>query len=371
MKLALSTLCEHPRRRTGLTTLFHAFVAHALRQYPELGWVVFVGPEQLWEIADERVEVVRDFPANDRRAARLCADHFFVAAAAKARGAAALLTVGFVPLRTAGLPVMMQLFSMHHQRAGGGWGAWYRRRAVRRGLARAALVIVNSRWTAAQLGPVRAPVLVSHEGLDHGRFRPAADAGEGAVRARLGVPPEYVLWASNFYDYKRAPLAIAAYARLAAEVRARFPLVLVGGDWAGGRAQAERAARALGVERDVRFLGWVDDAVLPALYRGARAHVLATREETFGRSVAEAMACACPCVLQDLPVLREVAAEAAAWVDFSDTAAAGAALQRVCTDDLHAERLRAAGLRRAQAFSFAQLASERMTAILGALMARA
>ncbi len=377
--LALSTLCDHPRRRTGLTTLFRELVVHALKFFPEVRWIVMVGPESPWDVVDARVTVVRDFPANDRRAARLWADHFCVAAAAKARGAAALLTVGFVPVRTAGLPVVMHVFSVHHLRAGGGVGAAYRRWAVARGLRRAALVIVNSRWTAAQVSgqmmgnvdrehgqAARATggVLVSHEGVDRGRFRSEAEAGERAVREKLGLPAEYVLWASNFYGYKRTPLAIAAYARMAAEVRERFPLVLVGGDWAGRRAEAERAARAAGVERDVRFLGWVDDAVLPAVYRGARAHVLATSEETFGRSVAEAMACGCPCVVQALPVLREVAEDAAVYVDFADAGAAGAALARVCEDDVHAERLRQAGLVRARAFSFERLARERVGAIL-------
>lgn len=373
LRLALSILCENPLRRTGLTTLFHEFVGQALALHPEVRWIVFAGPAQPWGIVDPRVEVVREFPANDRRGARLWADHFQVAPAAKARGAAALLTVGFVPLRTAGLPVMMHLFSLHHLRPGGGVAAMYRRWAVARGLRQAQLVIVNSRWTAEQLDggegrtAIAGKVRVSHEGVDHARFRPEG-ADDGAALATLGnLPRGYVLWASNFYGYKRAPLAVAAYARLDPEVRARFPLVLVGGDWAGGRAAAEAAARAGDVERDVRFLGWVDDAVLPALFRGARAHVLATSEETFGRSVAEAMACGCPCVVQDLPVLREVAEDAAVYVDFADARAAGAALERVCTDDVHAERLRIAGLRRAQAFSFERLARERMAAILEAL----
>ncbi|MCX6955544.1 MAG: glycosyltransferase family 1 protein [Verrucomicrobia bacterium] len=364
MRLALSILCENPVRRTGLTTLFHEFVAHALRLRPDVGWIVLAGPNQPWEVSDARVEVLREFPANDRRAARLWADHFQVAAAAKARGATALLTVGFVPLRTAGLPVVMHLFSLHHLRSGGGIGAIYRRWAVARGLRQAALVIVNSHWTAAQLGSAGRPgpgLLVSHEGVQHARFRPEGSAGAA------DLPKEYLLWVSNFYAYKRAPLAIAAYARMNPELRERFPLVLAGGDWAGGRGEAEAAARAMGVERDVRFLGWVDDAVLPALFRGARAHVLATSEETFGRSVADAMACGCPCVVQDLPVLREVAADAAVYVDYANATAAGAALEKVCTDDVHADRLRIAGLRRAQEFGFERLARERMKAILAAL----
>ncbi len=356
--LALSTLCENPHRRTGLSTFFSEFVAHARRQFPTVNWIVFAGPRQPWAMSDPGVAIVRDFSANDRRGARLYADHFLVAAAARQRGAAALLTVGFVPLRTAGLPIVMHVFSLHHRRTGGGWGAFYRRAMVARGLRRAALVIANSQWTAAQLGAGRAPVLVSHEGVQHEKFSPVGAHG-GA-----GLPPEFLLWTGNFYAYKRAELALAAYAWLAPERRARFPLVLAGGDWSGGRARAEAVAQALGVGSDVRFLGWVDDAALPALYRGARALVLATSEETFGRSVAEAMACGCPCVVQDLPVLREVTDSAALWCDFTDRATAAAALEKICTDDALATRLRTAGLRRAADFSFEKLARERVAAIL-------
>ncbi len=362
--LALSTLCENPRRRTGLTTFFQDFVAAARTEFPEVRWLVFAGPEAPWNEGDEGVEITRNFPANDRRLARLWADHFQVGPAARARGADALVTVGFVPIRTAGLPVMMHVFSLHHLRTGGGVGAWYRRAAVARGLRRAALVVTNSQWTAAHLGEAPARVLVSPEGIDHTRFTPLGAGGA------LNLPVEYLLWASNFYAYKRVELALAAYARLVPDLRARFPLVLIGGDWTGGRERAEAAARELGVAADTRFLGWVDDGELPAIFRGARAQVLSTAEETFGRSVAEAMACGCPCVVQDLPVLREVAGEAAMFCDYADTAAAALALEKICTDDAWATRLRAEGPARVARFSYTQLARERVGAILGILEAR-
>lgn len=353
-------LCENPRRRTGLSTLFPEFVAAALRQFPAVRWVVFAGPEQPWPLDDERVEVVREFPSNERLAARLRADHFQIGPAARARGAQALLTVGFVPLRTTGLPVVMHVFAVP-PKTGGGLRQAYRRAVVRRGLEHAALVIANSRWTAQQLGQTRAPVLVSHEGLQRERFRAEGPPG------RTDLAPGYVLWASNFYPYKRVELALSAYAKLPSGLRARHPLVLAGGDWGGGRAQAEALAQTLGIAGSVRFLGWVSDAELPSLYRGARVHVLSTREETFGRSVTEALACGCPCLLQDLPVLREVAEDAAEYIDFADTAAAGAALERLCRDEARAAELRARGLRRAEAFSFDRLAHERVEAILKVL----
>ena len=361
VKLALSTLCENPGRRTGLSTLFPEFVAHARLAYPEVLWIVFAGRDAPWPGGDPGVELCRDFPSNERPLRRLLADHLWVAPEARRRGAAALLTVGFFPVRSAGLPVAMHVLAVGDPRRAGGVRSVYRRWAVARGMRRAALVIANSSWTRSRLGAAAAPVLVSPEGLRHDLFTP------GGPRGAPGAPERYILWASNLYPYKRPELALAAYAGLAPERRSEFPLVVAGGDWSGGRALAEAAARRLGIAGEVRFIGWVDDAVLPSLYRGAHAHVLSTSQESFGRSVLEAMAYGCPSVVQDLPVLREVAGECALYVDYADAAPASAALERVCADGALRARLSAAGIERSRQFSFERLARERVGAILARL----
>jgi glycosyltransferase involved in cell wall biosynthesis len=359
VKIALSTLCENPARRTGLSTLFHEFVAHARRIHPEVSWIVFAGRDEPWPEGDPGVEVCRRFPSNERPFRRLLADHIGVAPEARSRGAAALVTVGFFPLRAAGLPVAMHVVAVGGP--GDGIRSAYRRWAVARGLRRAALVIANSTWAASRLGPAAGRVIVSPEGLRHDLFGPAGPRGAP------GAPPRYILWASNLYPYKRAELALAAYAGLSRDRRAELPLVVAGGDWAGGRARAQAAAARLGIEGSVRFLGWVDDAALPALFRGAHAHVLSTARESFGRGVLEAMACGCPSVLQDLPVLREVAGESALYVDYADARAAAAALERICADTGLRSRLSAAGIERSGQFGFERLARERVGAILAGL----
>jgi len=361
VKLAISTLCENPGRRTGLSTLFPEFVAQARRAYPEVSWIVFAGSGAPWPDGDPAVELCRSFPSNERPLRRLLADHLKVAPEARRRGAAALLTVGFFPVRSAGLPVAMHVFAVGQPQKGGAIRSAYRRWAVARGLDRAALVIANSSWTRSRLGPARAPVIVSPEGLRHDVF------GPGGPRGAPGAPRKYLLWVSNLYPYKRIELALAAYARLAPERRSEFPLVVAGGDWAGGRRSAEAAAGRLGIARDVRFLGWVDDAVLAPLYRGALAHVLSTSQESFGRSVLEAMACGCPGVIQDLPVLREVAGDCALYVDFADPLLASRTLERICADGALRAQLSAAGIERSGQYSFERLARERVGAILARL----
>lgn len=375
MKLALSILCENPARPTGLSTLYPALVRAALRLFPDVDWVVFAGPRQSWDVVDPSVEVVRDFPANDRPGARLWADHFAVGPAAAARGAHALLTTGFVPARSP-LPVAMQVITLHHLRADFGGGAlrrWYRQRALSSGLARAALVVANSQNTADRLveecGADRRRVLVSPEGVDHQRFHPRAEVNETEeLQRRWQLAPGFVLWASNFYSYKHAERLVAAYARVPAALRARHPLVMIGADWHGGRARALQVAQEAGVESQVRVLDWVEDRWLPAFYRHALVHALPSVEESFGRSVLEAMACGCPCVVNDIRALAEVGADAVVKVNFADAEAASAALEDLLesggagTTPLYAE-LKGKGLKRAADFSFERLARERIGAL--------
>lgn len=371
MKLALSILCEHPGRKTGLTTLFHELVAHALPLFPDVDWIVYAGPTQEWPVESPRVEVVRRFPANDRLGPRLFADHLRVPADARQRGAAALVTVGFVPLRHC-LPVAMQLFSLQHLDRTNRVGVArriYRSLIVDRSVRRAELIITNSEFAAGQIRGVYPEVsgrlIVSHEGMQHEQFTPAApDAAEaGRLEKKFGVAPGYLLWTSNFYAYKQADKLLAAYARLSPALRLRHPLVMVGGNWLGGLDAARAQAETLGIADTVKFLGWVDDADLAPLYRQARAFVLASREETFGRCVAEAMACGTPCVVNDIAIMHEVTGGHALIVDFRDTAIAAAALDAACTDDGTHARLRAAGVTWAQQFNFDKLATERITAI--------
>ena len=370
MKLALSMLCENPLRKTGLTTLFHEFVSRGLKLFPEVRWLIFAGPNQEWTINDPRVEVARDFPANDQLNRRLFADHFQVPAVARAKGADVLVTIGFVPFRKC-LPTAMHVFSLQHLDKSNRVGfarEMYRKWVTKYSWPKADLVITNSKFAVSQILSVypefRERLVQSYEGLQHEQFHPVAPTDEAArLREKFGLTPGYFLWISNFYPYKQAELLLTGYAKLDAESRRRHPLVMVGGNWENALESAQALARQLGIFDDLRFPGWIDDEWLAPLYRHARAFCLASREETFGRCVIEAMACGAPCVVNDIPIMREVTDDHALIVDFKDAGRVAGALQSLAEDDVLHGRLRADGLRRAQNFTFEKLTTERITAI--------
>ena len=370
MKLALSMLCENPLRKTGLTTLFHEFVARGLKLFPDVSWLIFAGPKQEWTVSDPRVEVVRDFPANDQLNRRLFADHFQVPAVARARGADVLVTIGFVPARKC-LPTAMHVFSLQHLDKNNRVGfarEIYRKWVTKYSWPKADLVITNSKFAVSQILSVypefRERLVQSYEGLQHEQFHPVAPFDETArLREKFGLAPGYFLWISNFYPYKQAELLLAGYAKLDAETRRRHPLVMVGGDWLNALESAQELARRLGIFDDLRFPGWIADEWLAPLYRHALAFCLASREETFGRCVIEAMACGAPCVVNDIPIMREVTDGHALIVDFKDADRVAGALKTFTENDAERARLRREGIARAQNFTFEKLTTERITAI--------
>jgi glycosyltransferase involved in cell wall biosynthesis len=68
----------------------------------------------------------------------------------------------------------------------------------------------------------------------------------------------------------------------------------------------EDLVASLGLQDRVVVTGFVSDAQLGALYRGASAFVLPSLFEGFGMPAAEALALRTPTIVSDLPVLREI-----------------------------------------------------------------
>lgn len=349
--------------------MFREMVVRSLRDDPNLEWVIFANKGHGLEVDSPRIRVVSFVTCQWHVGLRLLCDHVLVGPMARMLGCEKILSVGFVPT-VCPLPCVMHMFTLHHLNAHNKVSrlrSSYRRVAVGNGLRKADLVITNSEFAASQIRASTSSkprIVVSNEGLDHEQFHPRPRPTEAAVlESKYALKPGYLLWLSNMYIYKQAESLIEKYALLPSEVRAVHPLVFVGGDWVGQRAKCERLAQELGIGKDVRFLGFLPDELIPALYRQAAAHVLASREETWGRTVSEAMACGCPCIVNDIPVMHEVARGAALMVNFDDSAKVVSGLREILTDEGTRERLREAGLARAAELSFERLTKERMAAI--------
>lgn len=212
----------------------------------------------------------------------------------------------------------------------GRWDRLVFGRLVPRAVRRARRVVAVSERTASDLrelyGVPDERVVVAPNGVDPA-FRPGED----------GLPGAYALFVGAVVR-RKDPLAALAAARAAG-----LPLVVAGP--AKEEALAEELRRR---GADVR--GYVTRDELGRLYREAACLVLPSRFEGFGLPVVEAMASGTPVVATDEPALREVAGGAAVLV-----------AQRGLADGIRLavaerERLRAAGLERARAFTWRETA---------------
>jgi UDP-glucose:(heptosyl)LPS alpha-1,3-glucosyltransferase len=160
------------------------------------------------------------------------------------------------------------------------------------------LVVVNSTMVAKDVQARHAVpadrIRLVHNGVDLERFHPRLRSGPGAeLRRSLGIAPEQtvVLFLGSGYARKGLDLALAAFGELARE-RRDVELLVCGFDSAAQRY--ERAARAAGIERRVRFLGGRGDAEV--CFAAGDLYVLPTRYDPFANTTLEALACGLPVI---------------------------------------------------------------------------
>ncbi len=110
--------------------------------------------------------------------------------------------------------------------------------------------------------------------------------------------------------------------------------------------------RRMGLDRRVRFVGFVDDDDLPALYSAANLFAFPSLYEGFGLPILEAMACGTPVISSDASSLPEVTGDAGLLVAPQDEAAWAQSLAQLIGDEALRERLRAKGFEQAKRFSW-------------------
>ncbi len=226
----------------------------------------------------------------------------------------------------------------------------YLERVVPRAVQRADHVLADSQATKDDLVAFyHTPadkISVLYSGVE-ARFAPVDAEAQAAVRAKydIGAVP-YVLSVGTVQPRKN-------YARLIDAMHA-LPdqhLVIAGGKgWLEGPIYA--AAQAPGLRGRVHFIGFVDDADLPALYCAAETFAFPSLYEGFGLPILEAMACGVPVVVSNTSSLPEVAGDAALLIDPTDTVALARALRRVRHDNGLRAALRSGGFAQARRFDW-------------------
>ncbi len=198
--------------------------------------------------------------------------------------------------------------------------AWFRgmTRVVLSGMQRAAIVFHSTMEVRRQ---IEGHGLVDRRRLVHAPYGVGPEFAPGTPRTeevRVALAPlagaPYLLHVGSSIPRKRLDVLFEAFAR----VLTRHPemwLVQQGGQL--NPAQRTHAER-LGISHRLLQPPTLSRRSLAALYGGAVALLLPSEAEGFGFPIVEALACDCPVVASDLPVLREVGGDAVLYARTAD-----------------------------------------------------
>jgi len=189
------------------------------------------------------------------------------------------------------------------------------------------------------------------------QYRPIQDrALLDRFRADRHLPGRFILYLGTLEPRKNVGRLIEAYARARRQHGIPHKLVLGGAKgWLYGQIFAR--VGELGLERDVVFASYIPYDELPLWYNCADIFIYPSLFEGFGLPPLEAMACGTPVITSSVSSLPEVVGEAAIIVDPLDVDALAGAIAKVLDDPDLAERLKAAGPRRAARFTWGETAA--------------
>lgn len=182
-----------------------------------------------------------------------------------------------------------------------------------------------------------------------GYFPLDKDESADLIASKYGVSRKYALTVSTIEPRKNLPMLLRAWRSVK---DSGYQLLIAGASgWKNSAINSEY--ERLGFSSDeVRFLGYVPDEDMNALYSGARLFSFPSIYEGFGIPVVEAMASGTPVIVSNASSLPEVAGKAGLLLDPMDETAWRNALRDLLGDSARMQEMSRMGLEQAASFTW-------------------
>jgi glycosyltransferase involved in cell wall biosynthesis len=216
----------------------------------------------------------------------------------------------------------------------------------------------RERQLLAEFAPVD-KIRIIPSGIDLGQWNTPETPG-GSTSPLPPLPPRYLLYTGRIARNKGLPLLFDSVARIPAAER--IPLVIMGGDW-GMQPELELQARRLGIDREVVWLGHIEDlAVYRAVFRRATVFTLPSEWEALGLVLFEAMAAGVPIVATAVGGVPEVleGGRAGQLVPYGDPDLLATAVRDLLGSPERRAALVAAGRQRVQRYTWDRVIDEHL-----------
>ncbi len=206
------------------------------------------------------------------------------------------------------------------------------------------------------LGVSEARIDVVHNSVKHDTFRPTAESHQHQeIRNQYGIPNgKFLLCLGTIEPRKNLRNIIQAFRLLLKEhPDTDVHLVLAGG--MGWENEQEMKEAILACPK-IKYIGYVDDQDLPALYSAATALCYVSRYEGFGLPILESMACGTPVIYGDNSSMPEIAEGTGLPAVATCTTSIQQAMHRIVTNDELRDHLASQALQKANTMTWTQAA---------------
>lgn len=158
-------------------------------------------------------------------------------------------------------------------------------------------------------------ITITHLGIDHAHFAPAASGDVDRIRSTHGITAPYILFVGTRDARKNVSGLIEAFAKIQKDIPHHL---VIAGRLGDKQDSTARTIATTGTADRVHVLGKVDYADLPALYTGADLFVWPSVYEGWGFPPIEAMACGTPVISSDGGSLSEAVGDAGIVVPYAE-----------------------------------------------------
>ncbi|MCX7942882.1 MAG: glycosyltransferase family 4 protein, partial [Dictyoglomaceae bacterium] len=183
---------------------------------------------------------------------------------------------------------------------------------------------------------------------------------------RYNLPEKFILYVGNVKPHKNLKNTLLAFKIVKEEID-DLSLVIVGKKEGFIKEDIE-VFNLLSKDNDLQervvFTGYVEKFDIPKIYNLASILVFPSIYEGFGLPPLEAMACGCPVVASDIPVIREICEDAVYYVNPYNPMEIAKGIISVFQDRNLRERLIEKGWRRVNKFTWEESAKKHLEVIL-------
>ena len=234
---------------------------------------------------------------------------------------------------------------------------WSTRHALNKAKKIIAVSIFSKREIIKTYGVDEDIIKVIYNGYNTSLYRRVEDEKKiDRILGKYGIARPYFFYVGRLERKKNTPTLVNAFAILKgdnSEIKEKLVLV---GDASFGFDEAKYIIEEFDLNSEIIMPGWVEEEDLPYIYSGAQAFIFPSKYEGFGIPIIQAMACGVPIICSNIPVLKEVAGEAAMFFNPDDKRDIAKAMVEIASNKKLRQELIIKGNKRVKEFSWEKCA---------------